>query len=87
MFPDESRKLLEILEVSQVSGNVAALQMNAHTLKGMCGMFEAKEAAAAALKIEMEAYEGRLGTQQQLEFLKTELSRAVDAVARLEIHQ
>ncbi|HLJ29536.1 MAG TPA: response regulator [Candidatus Angelobacter sp.] len=86
MFPEESRKLLQDLERARASGDAKAVQLSAHSLKGMCNMFEVREAGNAAFELERAAAEGGLGTDQQLEHLKTELGRAVDAVARLTVH-
>ena len=81
MFPEESGKLLQALERARISEDLHGVQINAHTLKGVCGVFEATEAARAASELEQAACAGDIGTDQQLEFLKTELGCAVKAVA------
>jgi HPt (histidine-containing phosphotransfer) domain-containing protein len=84
MFPGELRKLLTTLEQARAAGDVHGVQINAHTIKGMCGMFEAKQAASAALELEKAAGDGHLGTDQQFEALRVELSRAMHAVTELQ---
>jgi CheY-like chemotaxis protein len=84
MFPGELRKLLSTLEQARSAGDVHGVQINAHTIKGMCGMFEAKQAAGAALELEKAAGAGHLGTDQQFEVLRIELSRAMEAVTQLQ---
>jgi CheY-like chemotaxis protein len=84
MFPGELRKLLATLEQARSAGDVHGVQINAHTIKGMCGMFEAKQAAGAAFELERAAGAGHLGTEQQFEALRAELSRAMHAVTELQ---
>lgn len=84
MFPEESRKILQNLELAWASKDVAGVQLHAHSLKGMCNTFEARDAANAAFQLEQTAQQGSLGSEQQLQFLKNELDRAMDAVAHLE---
>jgi HPt (histidine-containing phosphotransfer) domain-containing protein len=84
MFPTESRKLLNILEQARAAGDLHGVQINAHTLKGMCGIFEATQAAGAAFELEQAAGAGDLGTDQQVEALRAELNRALEAVTKLQ---
>jgi len=87
MFPGELRKLLGTLERARSAGDVHGVQINAHTIKGMCGMFEAKQAVGAALELEKAAGAGHLGTDRQFEVLRIELVRAMDAVTELHPQQ
>jgi CheY-like chemotaxis protein len=83
MFPEESHKILHDLKQARASGDVTGVQLHAHSLKGMCNTFEARDAANAAFALEECAREGDLGTDGQLELLTTELDRAIDAVTQL----
>ncbi|HYL93471.1 MAG TPA: response regulator, partial [Alphaproteobacteria bacterium] len=73
MFPLESRKLMQNLEQARTQQNLERLHRHAHTLKGMCSMFGAIEAAEGALAFENAAASSELGTDRQLESLKIEL--------------
>jgi HPt (histidine-containing phosphotransfer) domain-containing protein len=84
MFPVESRRLLKTLEQARAAGDLHGVQINAHTIKGMCGVFEASQAAGAALELERAAGEGQLGTEQQFQALNAELSRVMEAVTLLQ---
>jgi HPt (histidine-containing phosphotransfer) domain-containing protein len=84
MFPTESRKLLNALEQARAAGDLHGVQINAHTLKGMCGIFEATQAAGAAFELEHAAGAGNLGTDQEVEALRAELVRAIEAVTQLQ---
>ena len=84
MFPGEAASLLEAIEQAQQTENLEELQRAAHTLKGICKMFEAAEAASAALELEAMARSGRRGTEQQVEKLRAELERAMAALNQLE---
>jgi signal transduction histidine kinase/CheY-like chemotaxis protein len=86
MFPSESEKVFKNLEQARTEKNVSQVQLNAHTLKGMCGVFEATEAARAALEVEKAAAAGELATDAQVEGLKIELMRAATALGNLELH-
>jgi hypothetical protein len=50
----------------------------------MCGIFEATQAAGAAFELEHAAGAGNLGTDQEVEALRAELNRAVEAVSKLQ---
>jgi CheY-like chemotaxis protein len=80
MFPAETGKLFQSLDRARFAGDIHDVQINAHTLKGLCGTFEAKEAACAASELEQAARGGNLGTDEQFAVLKTELCRAVEAI-------
>jgi CheY-like chemotaxis protein len=83
MFSEESELLLSGLDQARSESNFSALEANAHTVKGMCRMFEVNEAAALAFDLETAGREGALGTDPQVELLKTEVRRAATAIARL----
>jgi two-component system sensor histidine kinase/response regulator len=80
MFPDEAAKLLTALRDARVAHKADEVQLNAHTLKGMCKMFEASTAAEAASDLEVTAAAGGLGTDIQVNTLNEELARVVSAV-------
>jgi signal transduction histidine kinase/CheY-like chemotaxis protein len=84
MFPSESSKLLASLDKARASADSRGMEIHAHTLKGMCGMFDAAEAGQAAFVLEKGARAGDLGTDEQVAFLKKEISRAVDAVTQMQ---
>ncbi len=84
MFPSEASKLLASLDKARASGDSRGIEIHAHTLKGMCGMFDATEAGNAAFVLEKAARTGDLGTDEQVAFLKAEVSRAVDAVTQMQ---
>jgi len=84
MFPSESSKLFKSMEESRAASDWLTMQRSAHTLKGMCGMFEATRAANAARELEQIARDGSPGTSEQIELLKTELAYAVEAVTQLQ---
>lgn len=81
MFPEESRRLIHLIEQAQSAKDAKNLQLHAHTLKGMCKMFGAMEAAEAAYALEKEGSEGRVGADQQIASLIKEMTRALAAVA------
>jgi len=83
MFPQESGKLMQELERARQDGNIKVFHRSAHTLKGIFKLFEASEAAAAALTLEQASAQGRTGTDQEWEALRFETSRAVTAVEQL----
>ena len=80
MFPDESRKLLAAMKEARSAKNAPEVQLNAHTLKGICKMFGASAAAAAALDLETAGSTGGLGTDEQVNVLTDELDQVVQAV-------
>jgi CheY-like chemotaxis protein len=84
MFSAESSVLLIKIERAHVEADLPSLQSAAHTLKGMCRIFEANEAAQAAFMLEGVARAGSAGTDQQVEGLKSELRRAAEAIAELD---
>ncbi len=86
MFPLESGKILQNLERARVEKNIFQVRLDAHTLKGMCGVFEATEAAKAALEVEQAAAAGGLATDAQIDGLKFEIMRTTTALASWEIH-
>jgi two-component system sensor histidine kinase/response regulator len=83
MFPDESNRLYIAIKdgrSAQIAGDV---EINAHTLKGICSMFGATVAANIARELEIGASAGNLGTDIQVENLGDELVRVTRAVATL----
>jgi HPt (histidine-containing phosphotransfer) domain-containing protein len=80
LFPEEVQKCMVALEVAHSAKNAREVQINAHTLKGICNMFDATEAANAALDLEMTAHDGSLGSETQINTLRVELDRAVEAI-------
>ncbi len=82
MFPSEADAALAAMEQARAAGDLAHLQSFAHTLKGICRMFEANDAAHIAFALETAARAGTLGTDQQIDQLKVELQRAMAAVAQ-----
>jgi signal transduction histidine kinase/DNA-binding response OmpR family regulator len=85
MFPEEAGKLIQDMERARTSGDIAGVQLNAHSLKSICNTFEAKDAAKAAFQLERAAHGGSLGTNQEWDLLKSELGRALDAVAQMQV--
>jgi HPt (histidine-containing phosphotransfer) domain-containing protein len=71
LFLDACPQSLAELRQAATAGDAAALHSRAHTFKGMVGNFGARDAFAAALRLEMLAREG-------------DLSGASDACAALE---
>ena len=63
-----------------------AIQRHAHTLKGICRTFDVEEAADAAFKLEQAGKDRCAGTEDQLETLAAELTRATEAVSQLAVH-
>src|SRR5437588_5629439 len=47
MFPEEVQKCLSALDLARSAKNAGDVHMNAHTLKGICNMFDATLAASA----------------------------------------
>src|SRR5207302_1497658 len=84
MFPDEVQKCMSALEAARSAKNASDVQMNAHTLKGICNMFDATLAAGTALDLETTAQDGALGSEKQISILRAELDRAVHAVRQLQ---
>jgi two-component system sensor histidine kinase/response regulator len=84
LFPEETQKCLSALEAARSAKNASEVHMNSHTLKGICNMFDAELAAGAALDLEITAKEGALGTETQMNTLRAELDRAVQAVRQLQ---
>jgi signal transduction histidine kinase/CheY-like chemotaxis protein len=84
MFPEEVRKCMSALELARSASDPSQVQMNAHTLKGICNMFDATLAASAALDLEIAATDGGLGSETQVSTLRTELARAVRAVRQFQ---
>ncbi len=85
MFPEESSKLLAALELARATNNVNEVRASAHTLKGLCGMFEVTQAASAAFELETIASEGALGSEAQVSALRAELILAIEAVRQLPV--
>jgi two-component system, sensor histidine kinase and response regulator len=87
MFPAESAKILQKLERARAEKNLDEIELSAHALGGMCGMFEALEAGKAAREVERAAGAGKLPTAEQLENLKAVVTRTANALGTLVIHQ
>ncbi|HEX4605571.1 MAG TPA: response regulator [Candidatus Angelobacter sp.] len=85
MFPTESDKVLKDLEKAWVQKNIPEVRLNAHTLKGMCGIIEATQAAKAALDVEAAAAAGELASDAQIHGLKVELMRTANALSYWEL--
>jgi two-component system, sensor histidine kinase and response regulator len=83
MFPAEAELALSTISRARVEGDLPALQSSAHTLKGMCRMFEANAAAEVAFALETAAREGGSGSGAQVDALRLEIRRAVAAIALL----
>jgi two-component system sensor histidine kinase/response regulator len=83
MFPAEAELALAAIERAHAEGDLAVLHSSAHTLKGMCRMFEANAAAAIAFELETAAREGRAGSNLQIDSLKSEVRSAITAITRL----
>jgi signal transduction histidine kinase/CheY-like chemotaxis protein len=84
MFPAEAKTVVGALEQARAAGNATGVQAAAHTLKGICKLFEASEAAQAALELETAGRDGSLGTDEQFERLQAELRRAIAAISQFE---
>jgi signal transduction histidine kinase/CheY-like chemotaxis protein len=80
MFPGESGKVFAALQEARSAHKVEEMYLAAHTLKGMCKMFEASAAAEAAASLETAAAAGSIGTDDQFNTLRQELERAVQVV-------
>jgi signal transduction histidine kinase/CheY-like chemotaxis protein len=80
LFPEEVQKCMVALDAARSAKNASEVQINAHTLKGICKMFDATPAANAALDLEKTAEEGALGSETQINTLRAELDRTVEAV-------
>jgi two-component system, sensor histidine kinase and response regulator len=83
MFPDESNKLYIAIKDGRSAQIAGEVEINAHTLKGICSMFGATVAANLARELEIGASAGNLGTDIQVENLGDELVRVTRAVATL----
>ena len=83
MFSTEAESALSAIEEACSKGDAARLLSSAHTLKGMCRMFEANAAAQIAVEMEMGAREGRLGSAAKVDSLESEVRRAMTAIALL----
>jgi two-component system sensor histidine kinase/response regulator len=83
MFPDESNKLYIAIKEGRSAQIAGDVEINAHTLKGICSMFGATVAANLARELEMAAAAGNLGTDIQVENLGNELVRVSRAVTIL----
>jgi HPt (histidine-containing phosphotransfer) domain-containing protein len=83
MFPDEAANVLAAIKDARATKNAGEVHLNAHTLKGMCKMFDATSAADAASDLETTAAGGNLGSELQVSTLTSELDRAVQAVRSL----
>ena len=83
MFSAEAESALSAIEEACSKGDAARLLSSAHTLKGMCRMFEANAAAQIAFELEMGAREGRLGSGVKVDSLNSEVRRAMTAIVLL----
>ncbi len=84
IFPEEAARVLAALDRSRSGGRSKEVELHAHTLKGLCMMFEAAAAAKAAHDLEKTARRGDLGTDAQMNALREEMARAVEAVQQLQ---
>jgi response regulator RpfG family c-di-GMP phosphodiesterase len=84
MFPSELEMVLTAIDQARSEANLADLQTAAHTLKGMCRMFEVNAAAQAASELETTARQGGLGADEEIARLRSEVRRGVEAVRRFE---
>ena len=82
MFHTESEIAVLSIEKARETGDAAALQIAAHTLKSMCKMFEVKDAAEIAFDLETAARAGSMGTQEQVARLKAQVERATALVSQ-----
>jgi signal transduction histidine kinase/CheY-like chemotaxis protein len=77
-FLGQCPKWLAAIRTSVDSGDAAGLKAAAHPLKGSLGLFGAKAAAAAALRLETMAREGKLdGSRDALAALDGEMARVI----------
>jgi HPt (histidine-containing phosphotransfer) domain-containing protein len=83
MFPSESDAVLSAIDQAKSEGNLPNLESAAHTLKGLCRMFEANDAAGIAFEMETGARAGNLATEEQVQRLKSEIRRAAESIAQL----
>jgi len=84
MFPQECRLALSSIDKAREAGDLPGLETSAHTLKSMCRMFEANEAARIAFEIEMAAREGNPVTDRQVQMLNAEIVTATNSIAEME---
>jgi CheY-like chemotaxis protein len=83
MFAPESESLLTRIDKARRENQFAELESSAHSLKGMCRMFEVEEAARLVFEVETAGREGRTISEAQAESLKSEIQRASAAISRL----
>ena len=83
MFPAESNKLYIAIKQGRSAQIAGDVEISAHTLKGICGMFGATIAADFARELEIGASAGNLGSDIQAENLGEELVRVSRAVTTL----
>ncbi len=69
--PGRVQQLREAME----AGDIPAVQLQAHSIKGATALFGAETVVAAALKLEMEARSGRLPPGADFEGLESEMDR------------
>jgi two-component system, sensor histidine kinase and response regulator len=80
MFPEESLKVMAALKEARAAQKAADVELNPHTLKGMCKTFGESPAAEIAYELEKIASAGGLGTDVEASRLETELDRVVKSV-------
>jgi CheY-like chemotaxis protein len=83
MFAPESELLLASIDRARAASKFSELESNAHTLKGMCRMFEVNHASNIAFELETAGRDGNAGADAQVELLKLEIRRAASAIAQL----
>ena len=83
MFPAEAAAALSSIDQAQASASQPELETAAHTLKGLCRMFEASEAAQIALELEVAARNGNLSSAPSLDRLKTAIDEAAQGIREM----
>ena len=84
LFLDDCPHRLEALRAALASGDAAALQRAAHSLKGSVSNFAAPAAAEAARRLEVLARDGQLTyAAAACAALEREIARLVPALIRL----
>jgi two-component system sensor histidine kinase/response regulator len=84
MFPEEAGKLLAALREARAAHKSEEVQLNAHTLKGICKMFHATTAANIAFEVEEAGAAGDLGSDEQMNELNAEIDTVLLAVKELQ---
>ncbi len=88
LFMAEQAKLISEMRAALENGDFKALEVSAHTMKGMLGNFEAKAAKEAAFKLEQMSKEGDFSkAASAFTNLERELERVVLIIEKLSLKE